>query len=221
MDQSNEKKLLHKFFSAYPLIHFEKGEKLIRPRELLHNLIYLQSGIIKISTLSTEGEERTISYLNPKSYGDIIFGLAPEENPYFIEAFSFVSAWRVPRSEYITFAKKNPSIYINLSESLLKMIQDLYEQLAWMKVDNSYTKTASAIYYLAKNIGHQEGSTIRIEEKITHQMIANLTGLTRETVSAQMKKLEDKNLLQYKDSVITIVDGIKLKNETKTDYLLT
>lgn len=220
MDANEEKKLFFSFFEQYPLITYEKEEKIIRPKELSNTVIYIKSGTSKISTFSSNGDEMTISYLNPESYGNIIFGLAPEENPYYIEAFTQVKAWRVSRNEYVEFAMKHPSIYIDLTTSLLRLIQDLYEQIAWLKLGNAYTKIAAAIFYLAKNLGEKEGTAITIPSRVTHQMIANLTGLTRETVSKQVKKLEENNLITHRDTHLIVNDPTKLRAEIETEYLI-
>ena len=52
---------------------------------------------------------------------------------------------------------------------------------------------------------------------LAHKDIASLAGLTRETVSIEMKNLEKKGLIAYKRNQITIKDVDKFKKECKVE----
>jgi CRP-like cAMP-binding protein len=61
---------------------------------------------------------------------------------------------------------------------------------------------------------------ITIDLPLAHKDIASMVGLTRETVSLEMKKLEQSDLIEYKRGNITIrdIDAFKRKTKITSNY---
>jgi CRP-like cAMP-binding protein len=76
---------------------------------------------------------------------------------------------------------------------------------------NAYLKVAGLIYSLAREYGVVKGKEVSIKVKITHKQIGILTGLTRETVTLQMLKLEKNKIIDNDKRQIVVLDMKGLK----------
>ncbi len=83
---------------------------------------------------------------------------------------------------------------------------------------NSTQKVASSLVLLARRFGKTVGENrIQIPIPQTHSDIANLSGVSRETASIELKKLKDKDLILVDKKLITINDFKAIK-EISTIY---
>jgi CRP-like cAMP-binding protein len=64
----------------------------------------------------------------------------------------------------------------------------------------AFDKIVSTLHYFALRFGHHvTRNAIKIPLPLTQQDVANFTGLTRETVSAEFKKLTQQKVLGYRE----------------------
>lgn len=217
MDKKIEiSKIFNNFIDKFPIIKYKKGDRVKDPFESLSNLVYIRSGILKIFTVTKKGEEVIISYFNPCAYPEIIFGIStPFINQYFIEALTEVEIQQISKSDFAKITKRYPEIYLQLSRNLLVVIRGLFEQVKYLKIGNSYSKILTAIFYLTSTCGKLINNSATISFRITHQMIADFTGLTRETVTTQLNNLEKKGLIEFKKGSLTIKDFKKYADLVK------
>jgi len=64
---------------------------------------------------------------------------------------------------------------------------------------------------MAREYGVTKGKQVSIKVKITHKQIATLTGLTRETVTLQMLKLEKNKVIDNDKRQIVVMDIKELR----------
>ncbi len=72
-------------------------------------------------------------------------------------------------------------------------------------------KVASLLVYLASRFGETEGKEVVIQVPFTHKDVAQWLGITRETASRQIGKIEKKGLISYRNRLIVIKNLKKLK----------
>ncbi len=205
------------FFKKYPIITFEKGERVIRPGELETNVVLIKSGIVRIHTIAKKGKEVAITCLNSDHYNGIVLGLAPFMNRYYLQALTTTEIWKVSKKEFIHYAERHPQAYQDLTKSLMILIKDLFYQVEWLKTGSASEKIATLIYNLATRIGVDVNGIQVISIKTTHQEIAQLAGLTRETVTTHINKLKKKGIVSYEDNTIQVKNLNLLKAQFSID----
>lgn len=192
------------FFTNFAHIKYERGERIIRPNELTSYVILMKSGIIKIYKTSKDTKETIINIINAASYKELIFGIDTYIKPYTVSALTEVEVIRAPREEFTDFLSNHPTEYKDLLHQLSRCLEIVYRQMEILKSGNAFYKIASIIYYLGEETGTVDKKSIKLGFRITHQMIANLTGLTRETVTVQLNKLRAKNYITYEENILKI-----------------
>jgi CRP/FNR family transcriptional regulator len=89
-----------------------------------------------------------------------------------------------------------------------------------LKLGSACQNVAYIIDLCARQFGVKTGNAITIDLPLAHKDIASMVGITRETVSLEMKKLEQLGLITYKRNSITIkdIDLFKRKTQITDNY---
>jgi CRP-like cAMP-binding protein len=205
------KKTLENFFSKYPLKKYKKGDILFQPGEEFNGVIFVKSGYLRVYSMSRDGKETSIQLFKPLFYLSIISSITDLKNRHFIEAISPVEVWVAPKNEFLEFIRLNTELTHEIMGSFLRKFLELTSQMVQIIAGDAYTKVAGLICSMADEFGVNKGKKTTIKFKITHKLIASLTGLTRETVTLQMLKLEKDGLIDNDKREIVVQDMEKLK----------
>ena len=211
MSVAASKKVLH-FFSKYKPIFYKKGETIIRASDNPQGINFLVGGYVRHYSINQEGQELTLNIFKPGSYFPVVWAIAGETNHYFYEAMTQVEIRRAPKREAVSFFRQNPSVLYELTKRLLSGLNGLLIRMESLLLGNAKQRVSSTLFILAKRFGEKNGGdNILIKIPITHQAIASLAGLSRETTSLEMKKLEREGVIAKQNRYIAVNKLGKLK----------
>ncbi len=210
---------LNKFFVHGSPIQYKKGEIIIRAEDVPAGVFYITKGFVRFYSLDEDGKELTLNIFKPGSYFPMTWALGDMENLYFYEAMAPTELWKSPKKEVLEFIKSEPEVLFELTRRLMVGLGGLVIRMEYLLRGNAYQKTCSVLELSARRFGKSgKNDEIIIDFPLTHQEIANLAGLTRETASIELKKLENSGLVSRKKRTWIIKDFKKLKSEA-TLYL--
>lgn len=152
--------------------------------------------------------------------GDIFpvsWAIGDEPVSYFVEAMTVAELWRVPRDQFLEFVRDKPEILMDLTRRMLVRLLGLMRRMEYLVFGNANNKVASILLICAERFGRREGGKVTIEVPLTHSDIASLVGLTRETASIEMKKLEKSGLIGYRGRLVTILNSRGLRRQSMLD----
>lgn len=161
---------------------FTRRSFLPTPQDFLWKI---ETGVVRTLTLLEDG---TSVALGLWGADDIVGRVLSKANPYQIECLTPVQATIVPKQDWY-----------EVTEAMISHIQrsgELMEILHCRQADASLLRLFA---WLAQRFGQQTGQGKRIDLRLTHQDIAELTGLTRVTVTRILKNLENQGLIQRQD----------------------
>jgi len=207
-------KKLNDFFSQFKLLHYKKREIILRPDDTPSGVFYLCKGYARLYSISQAGEELTLIIFKPEDFFPIVWTINNTENIYYFEAMTQVELWRAPREQFLDFMKSNSDVFFELTSRILVRFGGLLERMEYLVFGSAYQKVASILVICAQRFGLKEGKGIKIRVPLTHKDIANLVGITRETASVEMKKLERKGLIYYRGRLFIIKDIKGLEKES-------
>ena len=212
-----EVRLLHdldRFFEKFKSLHFKRGEIIIRADDEPQGIYYLKSGYVRVYSFSKNGEELTQIIFKPGDIFPVSWAINNIPSSYFVEAMTTASLFRVPREEFLRYVGDKPDILFELTRRMLVRFLGLMRRMEYLAFGNAYSKVASILLICAERFGEKRGNHVEIGVPMTHNDIANLVGMTRETVSIEMKKLEKKGLIAYRGRNLEIADLKKLRKES-------
>lgn len=207
-------KKLHPFFHKYPPLVYKKGQVILRPEDKIENIYFIEKGYIKFYILSPEGKELTYLIYRPGYLFPVIYAFLGEKNKYYFEALTPVVLRKIPREIFTRLAAKNPDITFLLSQEIVRRFVELMDRAQFYTFGRAYENVADVLYTLGKNMGTDNGKSLSINLPLGHKDIAAIAGLTRETVSIEMKNLQEQGLIIYGRNHIVIKDTDKFRQKT-------
>lgn len=207
-------KKLNSFFSKFKKYHYKKGEVILRGGDTPQGVYFIDKGYVRDYSISKEGEELTLIIFKSEDFFPMQWVFNDRINQHYFDAMSAVELWRCPKEDFISFIEENPEIFFELTSHITLRLSGIMQRMEYLVFGNAYEKVASILMICAERFGEKEGEEIIIQVSLTHKDIANLLGLTRETASIEIKKLERKNLIAYKRRHLVIKDVSGLKKES-------
>lgn len=214
MQQQELIERIDQFFSQFTHLFFKKREMIIRSDDARESIFFIKNGFVRAFRVSEDGEELTLMILKPNDFFPLTYGLNNMPNIYYLEALTPLEVWRAPKDLFVDFLKKNPDIFFILSTRLMDWFDGMLARMEYLIWSKAYKKIAAVLLICARRFGEKKGNEIVLQIPLTHKDIATLVGLTRETTSIEMKKLENKGLISRNGRFIIIKDFKKLEEES-------
>jgi CRP/FNR family transcriptional regulator len=201
------------FFSGYPKLELKKGSVIIKPQEPLLNIYNIFLGYVKSYSINEDGMELTINILKPYSFFPITETFAGMTNNYFFEAVTDVVLQKAPTRDVHEFVKSHQDILFDLVKRISIGLEGFMIRTQYLIRSNATQKVSSSLVLLARRFGENlAGQKVKILIPQTHTDIANLSGVSRETASIELKKLQDGGIIAYKKQTFIINDFNQLRD---------
>ncbi len=205
------------FLEGFPVKHFEKSELILVQGEVPSSVFYIKKGIVKTYNLTTQGEEKPITFDSADEVFPIgwVFSQARYAQ-YYYEAFTDCEVITIPKEEYLDYILKNRVTYKKLLEDIMKRMLQYQMRINALEQSKASAKVLHTIHYLCLCFGHDvKKDMVQIQLPLTQQDMANFMGLTRETTGIELKKLQKQGVLtrQKQNYVVKTNELMELLNE--------
>lgn len=213
MEEKSKKKLI-RFFKKLPLRKYKKGQTILRPGEEFPGIMFVKSGYVRVYT-KYQGKQVTMQMFRPTLYFSLIGAITKQANHHYFEAITPVELWVAPMKKTLEYVEKDRELKDDLMKTILGELVEMSVSMGKYITGNAYNKVAGIIKYLGERFGNVKRNKIWIKFKVSHKVVASLTGLTRETVTLQMLKLKKDGIIQIKNGRMVIRDELKLKEASE------
>lgn len=209
MDESVQKKV-DTFFLTFKQQTYKKGELLIRADDDPRGVFYLKQGHVKQYAISKKGEELVLNIFKPVAFFPMSWAINQTPNVYFYEAMTSVEVNLAPRDEVVAFVKAHPEVLYDLIRRVYRGLDGVLARMTYLMSGDAYARLLTELVIYAKRFVKGKNS---VEIAISEKDLAAQSGLTRETVSREMRQLKDKGLVTSKRAKLTITNVEKLEEE--------
>lgn len=205
---------LESFFRGFRHLHYKKDYTIIHAGDDPPGVFFLLKGYVRLYSISKDGEELTLIIFKPQDFFPIMWAINETPNAYYLETMTACELYRAPREEFVAFMKENSDVEFELLSRILIRLGGLLSRMEYLAFGNAYQKVASIILICAERFGRQERGRVIIQVPLTHKDIANLVGVTRETASIEIKKLERKSLITFHGRHLIVRNQPALRRES-------
>ncbi|HSX18785.1 MAG TPA: Crp/Fnr family transcriptional regulator [Candidatus Saccharimonadales bacterium] len=213
MDIASKK--LDDFFKKSKILRYRRGETILRAGDNPSGVYFLKKGFVRLFAISKGGDEQTLIIFKEGDFFPLIWAITSEyHNEYFVEAMTPCELLRSPRDQFLKFVGENPDVLFDLTGKILTRLGGLLKRMEYMAFGTAYAKIASILLICAQRFGKREAGGVWILVPLTHSSIASLVGVTRETASLEVKRLEKSGLVVKKNGLFFIKSIEKLKRES-------
>lgn len=192
------------FFTQFRQQLYKKKQILLRADDTPSGIFYIKKGLVKQYTISVKGDELVVNMFKPGAFFPMPWALNDTPNKYFFEAVEDTEVWKAPKDDVITFVKTNPDVLFNLLQRVFRGTDGLLDRLVYLMGGNAHTRLLIELIILAKRFG--KGSTTHIVLALSETDLAAQTGMSRETISREIKVLKEQNLVTYTKGSLIIPD---------------
>lgn len=193
-------KVYQEFLSNYPVKKFTKGAPILEQGETPRCAYIVKEGFVKTFDISPTGESLPLSFDHQYEILPMAWVFSHIDTaPYFYEAFTDCEVWCVPREDFIAFLKQNANSQFLIFDFFVKRYL-MTHQMKMLSLEQA--KATDKILYLLKFLtmrfgGDKTEGVVDIDLPLTQQDIASSAGLTRETASIELKRLEKLGVISY------------------------
>jgi CRP-like cAMP-binding protein len=225
MTKSFDNKDLESFLSSVPLfeslpqevlkeatnrlkLRQHHPDKLLLIEEDWGNSVYLiVQGWVKVRTYNYDGKEVTLNILGPRDiFGEMALLLSSPRSTDVLSLTAVVIG-SLPAEDFISLVQSEHSVGLGLAKMMAKRLQQLNRRLR-MRESDSVARVVDILLFLAEGQGRSSATGVEIP-MLTHQEIASLSGLSRETVTRAVSKLEKKGVIERSNRELIYVPNLQ------------
>ncbi len=209
MQPKVQKKLLS-FFTKYKLKTFERGEQVINPTG--KKVFFLTKGTVRMFS-HVDNSQLTLNIYKPYSLFPMSLILRRTKDKYSYDALSEVEGYFAPKTYFKKFLKENPDIVLDLLKRIYIGLEGFFMRMETLLLGGATLRILTHLIIYTRRFGRNVGGKVMFDHSLTHEQLSYQTGLARESVTKEFKKLQDKNLVGYIGKKLFIPDLSKLEEE--------
>lgn len=187
-------------------IRYPAGAVVFFQHDLPDALYAVLEGNVRVRTLSEDGHELVLNYLEVgEVFGEIALldGL-PRTADVVAESNAVLA--RVPRTAFLALLRREPSIAVQLIEVLCARIRYTSTRVEEQHFLTAGVRLARRLLSLASTHGRQNAEGILIDQHLPQSALAGMIGVTRQTANGHLQELQAKELILVRRARITVVD---------------
>lgn len=184
----------------------KKRTILLYQGEIPRQAYVVQKGTVKVYRLGRNGDEQIVGF---RMAGDIFPETWLFEKTtsalYYYEAMDDCEIITAERSVLLNYIKQDSKLEAGLLNYFINSHSAQLLQITALEQSRAADKLLLMLYYLLFRYSKQTApGEYELKFHLTHTIMGNLTGLTRETTSVELGKLRRKGVVSYSGNQFTI-----------------
>lgn len=183
---------------------YARGTPLFSEGDPGDSMLIIISGAVKVHRLSQDGREVTLAILREgECLGEmsLLDGLPRSASADAIEP---VTVAEVRRNDFLALLRSRPEMSLAIIRILAARLRQTDRRLEYLVLGDARSRVLGALLDLAEGHGTSHPGGVKIGLRLTHQEIAELAGVARETASRILSELRDDGLVQLDEGHIVL-----------------
>ena len=173
---------------------------LINEGDETDSLYVVLEGEVKVYASDESGKEVILNILGPGEYFGELSLVDDQPRSASVMTLKPTTAMIISKQNFKQCLSENEQLAFNLIRNLTKQVRSLTDNVKSLALMDVYGRVARTLLELAHDV---DGKQI-VEQKLTHQDIANMVGASREMVSRILKDLSRGGYITTTKKSITI-----------------
>jgi len=193
-------------------VPIQKGQFIFREGDAADWFHIVKQGNVKCVKSSPEGREVTLKVLMP---GDLFCceasAFSGEGHPGCAQSMGEGTIIKIHRKVMLDVIQRNPEAAVNIINYLSLRLRESQDNAKAFALDRAEQRVAAILVNLTQRSGIQEANGTRIGVRLTHQDLADMAGLTKETTSRILSRLKKDQLISGTGKKLLIRDLSRLQ----------
>lgn len=202
---------IDKYFSKYPLRSYPKGQILVFADESPEHIFYIVSGQVRKYDVSYRGDEVIVNVFKRPAFFPMSWAINRTKNRYFYKTEEKTELRIVPVDDALEFIKANPDVMLDLLSRIYRGMDGLLGRMVHLMSGTARSRLIYELIIECRRLKEQQpdGSFML---KVNEVDLAARSGLSRETVSREVKKLKTSGIVSVDNQALIIKDLSALEN---------
>jgi CRP/FNR family transcriptional regulator len=182
---------------------FPKGSLIFAPGDAPEALYVLRSGLVKLSHVSEGGQESILRVFAPGDvFGELL--LTVRARPFLATALTACTVTVVPGKTFLQLLSTIPKIGFNFIGVLSRHLAEMALDRGQASHKWSFDRLVFTLLKLSKAHGKEADGRTSIALPLTHQILADMIGTSRETVSRHLARLQREGIVTQRGRTLLI-----------------
>jgi CRP/FNR family cyclic AMP-dependent transcriptional regulator len=188
------------------LKEFKKNHIILHEEDTNSFMYIIVQGRVKIFQIGDEGKEMILSVHGAGEFFGEMSLIDGKTDPATVAAMELSLVAIISRDDFYGMMYSQTKILENLLELLCSRLRESWKKIQMLNFNDAAQRVKMLLLMLAEDYGDKtaEGTTLRI--KLIHQNMADMTGLSRETVTRVLDRFKNNGEIKItKDKFIQLL----------------
>lgn len=195
--------------------HYKKHATIVHVDDPGSALYILKSGLVKITIEDQHGYEMILRMLYPTDFFGEMSLLDGEPRSATVTAQEPSEVLTIAREHFLNIIEKSPKILLKMTTVLSKRLRKANELIHSLAFFDVYGKVARVLLNLAAERGRVTEQGTVIDMRLTQQELAELAGMTRETMARTLREFQQAGCIRVESGIISILELDMLRREVR------
>src|SRR2546421_7737438 len=204
---------LHQLTSVMREQHYKKHTTIVRVDDPGGALYILKNGLVKITLEDQHGYEMILRILYPTDFFGEMSLLDGMPRSATVTAQEASDVLIMSREHFLSIIEQSPKILLKMTAVLSKRLRQANELIHSLAFYDVYGKVARLLLNLAAERGRVTEQATVIDMRLTQQELAELAGMTRETMARTLREFQQAGCIRVESGIISILEVAMLQRE--------
>lgn len=192
---------------------FNRGSNIYTPNQLGETVLVLATGRVKIKDITPDGRETILAFIEEgELFGELAI-LDGQSRREYAEAVDACQVLLIPRGDIVALMETRSDIALSVTKLIGLRRLRIETRLRNLLFLSSRDRMLHILLELAESHGNRRGNRIELRIPLSHQDVASLIGVTRETATLTLGQLQSAGLVEVSRRRIVISDIHRLITE--------
>jgi len=180
------------------LRQYPRGQIILYEGENPADAFIVKSGAVKIYDIDEDGNEKIIHILKSPGMFPVIFmfGTAGQTSTFYTTVVDS-ELYVLSRATFEAQLAKDPTLVLYCLKWFAREVQEIMRRMSSLEKSSTRSKLFATLSYLARHhAGPPQSGWQRVTFPISHQLLADMIGVTRESTTMVMKDLHKEKVVR-------------------------
>lgn len=195
--------------------HYPKGQIILYEGENPTDAFVVKSGAVKIYDIDEDGNEKILHIIKPPGIFPVIFmfGTARQTSTFYTTVADS-DLYVLSRADFEERLQNDPALVLYCMKWFANEVQELMRRMSSLEKTSTRDKLLATVGYLSRQ--HCEPAKAgwkRIKFPISHQLLADMIGVTRESTTMVMKDLQKEQIVRTPRLGVLEINALLIENQ--------
>lgn len=187
--------------------YYKKGCLILKQGDAADAMFMVKEGNLRITKLTMDGKEKIAGLLKESDFFGEICILIGKERCINARAVTDCRLAALSRSDTISILEKMPKVAFSFINTLCSRLVEAEHHMDGLLFKSIEERITDQLYELSKGHGVYLNDGVLVNIKLTHQFLADMIGISRESVTRGIKELKREGVIKYMKNRHYVLDA--------------